>query len=257
MRTRMSGILAALATAILVLALSGVQATIRALGDPGPVRATADSVLPRLAIAAALLTGALFLARVLVETVRVHRRERAGLWREPRSRPPRLVGYLATSLVGLAAAPPAHAAATPTSVVAVQATSGLVGLSTVASSAGAAVAGEPGVGGVTMGEATTAPDPDWAPTNDGASPPSIRLVGGPSRGSNSSHPDSSHPDPIVVHRGDCLWDIVARALGPTVSEREIAAALPRWYAANRETIGSDPDLLLPGQVLHAPEGRPS
>jgi hypothetical protein len=60
------------------------------------------------------------------------------------------------------------------------------------------------------------------------------------------------PDGIVVHRGDTLWAIVARALGPRASDARIAAQWPRWYAANRAAIGPDPDLLQPGTTLHAP-----
>jgi nucleoid-associated protein YgaU len=55
-----------------------------------------------------------------------------------------------------------------------------------------------------------------------------------------------------VRRADTLWDIVRRHLGPDASEAEVALAWPHWYAANRATIGDDPDLLLPGQVLQAP-----
>ena len=35
--------------------------------------------------------------------------------------------------------------------------------------------------------------------------------------------------------------------------REIAQAWPAWFDANRAVIGEDPDLILPGQVLRAPE----
>ena len=57
---------------------------------------------------------------------------------------------------------------------------------------------------------------------------------------------------IVVRRGDTLWDIVARRLGPEASDAEVAAACPRWHEANREVVGPDPDLILPGQILRAP-----
>ena len=57
---------------------------------------------------------------------------------------------------------------------------------------------------------------------------------------------------VVVRRGDTLWDIAARALGPDASVAEIAAIWPRWYAANRSTIGPDPDLIRPGQRLRPP-----
>jgi nucleoid-associated protein YgaU len=59
---------------------------------------------------------------------------------------------------------------------------------------------------------------------------------------------------VVVHRGDSLWSIARRHLGAGATDTEVAAAWPHWYAANRDVIGPDPDLLLPGQVLHAPVG---
>ena len=59
---------------------------------------------------------------------------------------------------------------------------------------------------------------------------------------------------VTVRRGDTLWDLAARHLGAGATDGEIAAEWPRWYAANREVVGADPDLLLPGQQL-APPGR--
>jgi nucleoid-associated protein YgaU len=58
--------------------------------------------------------------------------------------------------------------------------------------------------------------------------------------------------PVVVRRGDTLWTIAARQLGPDATDAEIAEQWPRWWRANRTRIGDDPDLLLPGQVLEAP-----
>ncbi|HEY0120135.1 MAG TPA: hypothetical protein VGC04_15265 [Cellulomonas sp.] len=57
---------------------------------------------------------------------------------------------------------------------------------------------------------------------------------------------------VVVLRGDTLWAIAARHLPPGASDAEVAAAWPAWYAANATTIGSDPGLILPGQVLAVP-----
>ncbi len=59
-------------------------------------------------------------------------------------------------------------------------------------------------------------------------------------------------DEVVVRRGDTLWDIAARHLGPDASAAEIATEWPRWHATNATVIGSDPDLLLPGQRLLPP-----
>jgi nucleoid-associated protein YgaU len=76
-----------------------------------------------------------------------------------------------------------------------------------------------------------------------------RLVTGPSRA------ERRVADEVVVRRGDTLWDIAARQLGPDASAADVAAEWPRWHRANREVIGSDPDLLLPGQRLVPPAGH--
>jgi nucleoid-associated protein YgaU len=60
----------------------------------------------------------------------------------------------------------------------------------------------------------------------------------------------------TVAAGDSLWLITASRLGPHASTAEIARTWPRWYAANRDVIGADPGLLLPGEVLRAPAAPP-
>jgi LysM repeat protein len=57
---------------------------------------------------------------------------------------------------------------------------------------------------------------------------------------------------VVVAVGDSLWAVAARQLGPGATDAQIAAEWPRWYRANEATIGPDPDVLRPGQVLRAP-----
>lgn len=57
---------------------------------------------------------------------------------------------------------------------------------------------------------------------------------------------------VVVRRGDTLWSIAARALGPAATDEQIARAWPRWWAANHRVIGDDPDLIRPGQRLTPP-----
>lgn len=64
---------------------------------------------------------------------------------------------------------------------------------------------------------------------------------------------SAVADLVVVRKGDSLWSIAAAQLGPDATDAQIARAWPRWYAANREAIGADPDLILPGMQLRAPE----
>lgn len=58
---------------------------------------------------------------------------------------------------------------------------------------------------------------------------------------------------VTVREGDSLWAIAARTLGPAATTADVAAAWPRWYAANRSVIGPDPGRLLPGQILIAPD----
>ncbi|MCA1823297.1 MAG: LysM peptidoglycan-binding domain-containing protein [Frankia sp.] len=57
---------------------------------------------------------------------------------------------------------------------------------------------------------------------------------------------------VVVVPGDTLWAIAARRLPGRVSNARIAASWPRWWQANRRVIGSDPDLIFPGQRLDPP-----
>lgn len=57
---------------------------------------------------------------------------------------------------------------------------------------------------------------------------------------------------VVVRRGDSLWAIAARHLGPGARDADIAAVWPRWYAANRAVIGPDPSALVPGQRFVPP-----
>ncbi|GAB3434565.1 hypothetical protein GCM10027517_02780 [Phycicoccus ginsengisoli] len=88
------------------------------------------------------------------------------------------------------------------------------------------------------------PVPGWVPPRPVVRPqPAPHLVAGPGR---------QAPAEVVVLRGDSLWSIVARHLGPEATDAEVAEAWPRWWAANRSVVGADPDLLLPGQVLSVP-----
>jgi hypothetical protein len=58
---------------------------------------------------------------------------------------------------------------------------------------------------------------------------------------------------VVVRPGDTLWSIAAARLPADASNADVAAAWPRWYAANRAEIGPDPNLLLPGERLRPPQ----
>jgi hypothetical protein len=71
-------------------------------------------------------------------------------------------------------------------------------------------------------------------------------------------PAPTRPDAVVVVQpGDSLWTIAARHLemrqpGRAPSRAEIAAAWPAWWQANRAAIGTDPNVIRPGQHLTVP-----
>lgn len=108
----------------------------------------------------------------------------------------------------------------------------------------------------TAGDASApaAPDPSWTPNRPA---PARRAM--PSVDLLSSRPVAGRTvdEHVVVRRGDTLWDIAARHLGPSTSAEEVAREWPRWYAANRHVIGDDPDLLKPGQLLTPPDSPAS
>ena len=89
------------------------------------------------------------------------------------------------------------------------------------------------------------PVPDWpSTTTSGAGAPTP-----------PDWPQTAAGDHVVV-RGNCLWHIAADRWadqhGRPPTSGQIAAAVDAWWAANADVIGPDPDLLLPGQVLHPP-----
>ena len=57
---------------------------------------------------------------------------------------------------------------------------------------------------------------------------------------------------VVVAPGDSLWAIAAEHLPAGADDAQIAGAWPAWWAANRDAIGADPDLIQPGTHLHTP-----
>ncbi len=108
------------------------------------------------------------------------------------------------------------------------------------------------------------PDPGWEPTGRSSATPGAGWV--PSPPVVRTQPDVRVLSPaprvgttrdaaleVVVRRGDSLWGIAARHLGPDASDAEIARAWPAWFEANRDVVGDDPDVLRPGQRLRAPD----
>jgi hypothetical protein len=94
------------------------------------------------------------------------------------------------------------------------------------------------------------PTPPFLPT---APPPAPKLAPAGPAVLMSGAPHRSIPDDTyVVRRGDALWDIAARRLGPDATQSDVAREWPRWYAANRTVIGADPNLIRPGERLRPP-----
>ncbi|PZS16328.1 MAG: hypothetical protein DLM57_10635 [Pseudonocardiales bacterium] len=106
----------------------------------------------------------------------------------------------------------------------------------------------------------TLPAPAWptstTATNTPAAPTRPPKTPIPHRTPRPTRPrHASPPEPggaVVVQPGDSLWRIAATQLGPGATSAQIAAAWPRWYAANHIAIGTDPNLIRPGQLLQTP-----
>lgn len=90
------------------------------------------------------------------------------------------------------------------------------------------------------------PLPDRA--TGGATPP---VTGAPAT-PVALTPPASPITPATVQRGDSLWDLAAAQLGPDASSAEVDRQWRRLYDLNRPVVGSDPDLIHPGQQLRLP-----
>jgi hypothetical protein len=89
----------------------------------------------------------------------------------------------------------------------------------------------------------TASVPDW-PTDGASSGPAL-----------PDWPNAPGMGEHVVESGECLWRIAERRLaaaGASPTAADVASAVDRWWSANADVIGPDPDLIHPGQVLLPP-----
>jgi resuscitation-promoting factor RpfA len=93
------------------------------------------------------------------------------------------------------------------------------------------------------------PLPGWTPT---VGPPDPARRTTAEVGLVSTASPGGVQQEVVVHRGDTLWTIAARHLGEHATDQDVAEEWPLWYAANRDVIGTDPDLIRPGQRLAVP-----
>jgi len=104
------------------------------------------------------------------------------------------------------------------------------------------------VAGQRTSDAEDALDPGWTPPVASLEPG--HLAAAP-RSAGAMTERTSFRE-VEVKPGDTLWSLAARELGPHASELDIALAWPQWFELNRNVIGRDPDLLLPGTVLTVP-----
>lgn len=131
--------------------------------------------------------------------------------------------------------------------------------STVSPTGGAATA-SPGASPSTASATSTASPTRAAPSTTTTSPfspkePATPKPAAPAKAAES--PRGTTAKSIVVQRGDSLWDIASRHLGEGATHADVAREWPRWYEQNRAVVGSDPDLIHPGQQLTAPVAPPS
>ncbi len=99
----------------------------------------------------------------------------------------------------------------------------------------------------------TAPDPRFVPLGP-LGPRATAVPGTTPTAAAVAVTAEPTPTTYLVRRGDTLWSIAARHLPAGASNAQVAAAWPRWYAANRAVIGADPDLIRAGQRLVVPTG---
>ena len=115
-------------------------------------------------------------------------------------------------------------------------------------------------------EPAPAPGPDASPGAEPAAPPPDPAAGAPSGETSAAEAPSAPATTHRVNAGESLWSITQELLGagaagaPTdpssggpSAQARVARAWPILYAANAESIGADPDLILPGTVLSVPE----
>ena len=64
--------------------------------------------------------------------------------------------------------------------------------------------------------------------------------------------DPPAPRRYVVQPGDTLWDLAEGEIGEDATARAVSAYWQRIHRRNRAVVGTDPDLILPGQQLRVP-----
>lgn len=247
--TRRVALVAALVLSLLAGAVVVAAAAASAWRSPDSAALPTALTVLASAGAAALLVGLAgsIAAEAVAQLARPGRHHRGDSARRPGPAAPRFVQRLVAGLLGVAAV-------TSTGVTSVGGAAGAVepvpvGAESLDPSWTADEALPAALPAVTSDHL----DPGWTPAVPAPEPRSIAsadLVSAAPR--EASTPDL---DEVVVRRGDTLWDLAARTLPGTATDAEIAVEWPRWYAANADIVGPDPDLLLPGQRLRVPAGQ--
>jgi nucleoid-associated protein YgaU len=75
----------------------------------------------------------------------------------------------------------------------------------------------------------------------------------PDRTTGTVHRDAPSPGRVTVRRGDTLWSIAAADLPAHAVDAQVDATWRALYAANRDRVGPDPDLIRPGTALRLTE----
>lgn len=239
-------------TAFIVLAGSGATLARTAwhgwgqVRSPGPV--AADEVVALLAAVAAaavalwLAVGMVVSAAALLAGWRLPGFVPAGLHRG-------VALALGMSLVAVAMPAAAHPA--PSQVASAQSTAA----QSTPEPAGSPLAPDLGWTATAAPSAQPPPiDPGWTPAPPAAPARTTELPSDPLL-VPAHQRRTNDVEQVAVHRGDTLWDLAARHLGADATDAEIASEWPRWHEANRDVVGPDPDLLLPGQLLLPPHRR--
>ncbi len=93
-----------------------------------------------------------------------------------------------------------------------------------------------------------------APASADPVPPLVRLADRDVEATPAAPPAASTYE---VRGGDSLWCIaattLARRTGEPPTSGDVARFWPKIHQVNRDVIGDDPDLILPGQRLTIPE----
>jgi LysM repeat protein len=89
--------------------------------------------------------------------------------------------------------------------------------------------------------------------SDAATPPAVAATAPPRAAPVPAATPPAYDTPTyTVVSGDCLWSIAARRLGTGATGRAVDRGWRAIYAANRDAIGADPNLIHPGLVLTLP-----